>query len=129
MLLEQPEHTVTLCMYCEQEFPKVREMVRAAMAQHGGIEGKINYSHGYCLRHYMDVLNKYGTGTPEQKAAKVKEMQTDHRDAPDLRQHPELVAWYSRGIFTPEQMQAAQQQQQQSNQDLKERFQKLAGLS
>jgi hypothetical protein len=79
------------------------------------------FSDGYCTYHAKALYTFYQAG--EAPATSVPMLIEDTPEMEKIRQY------YMRGIFTYQQIQAAQQQQQQSNQDLKERFQKLAGLS
>ena len=89
------------------------------------MNGELVFSHGYCLRHYEDMLKQYGMDDEQMKTAldKVKDNQV-----PDLKQRPDLVNLWSKGIFTQEQLQSVQQHQQQVNESLIARFRTLAGI-
>jgi len=118
------QHIIPVCSYCEKEFPAVETSIRAAMKKYG-MNGELVFSHGYCLRHYEDMLKQYGMDDEQMKTAldKVKDNQV-----PDLKQRPDLVNLWSKGIFTQEQLQSVQQHQQQVNESLIARFRTLAGI-
>ena len=123
---------VSICAFCQKEYPEVDVQVNKADR-----EKKINFSHGYCSRHFYGELKK--AKIPDEAAAESVNRRKGQL-APDLAQHPELVKLYSQGIFTKVEAQKAQQQppqapaEQPANQSplqltpLKERLQKLAGI-
>lgn len=123
---------VTICAFCQKDYAAVNEQVIKADR-----EKKINFSHGYCARHFYEELKK--AKIPDEAAAESVSRRKGQL-APDLAQHPELVKLYSQGIFTKVEAQKSQQQppqapaEQPDNQPplqltpLKERFQKLAGI-
>ena len=117
------KHVIPVCSYCQKEYPTVDTAIRAAMKQHG-INGDLTFSHGYCVRHYTELMKQYGKNDDEIKAsmAKIKDQ------VPDLKERPDLVNLWSKGIFTQEQLQAVQHNQQQVNESLINRLRTLAGI-
>ena len=81
---------VKMCMMCQSEFPEVGAAVQRASKQ-------INFSHGVCIRHNIEVLKKRGKHSEEQLKQYASKLTGE---TPDLKQHPELVKAYSQGIFT-----------------------------
>ena len=121
--MPEPKHIIPICSYCEKEFPTVETTVRATMKKYGP-GGEISFNHGYCLRHYENVMKDAGYSDEMIKTnlanTKIK--------IPDLKQRPDLVNLWSKGIFTQEQLQSVQQNQQQVNESLITRFRTLAGI-
>lgn len=115
---------ISICSYCQKEFPAVDTAIKTAMKKYG-IGGDLTFSHGYCLRHYAEMLKQYGKNDEEIRAAleKVKD-----NKVPDLKKRPDLVNLWSKSIFTQEQLQSVQQNQQQVNESLIARFRTLAGI-
>lgn len=123
---------VSICAFCQQEYPDVNQQVKKA-----DLEKNINFSHGYCARHFYIELKK--AQIPD-KAAAESVTRRKGQLAPDLSQNPELVKLYSQGIFTKSEVQKMQQPPQQSSDQqpvaqsplklipLKERLQKLANI-
>jgi len=75
---------------CQAEFPEVGAAVQRASKQ-------IDFSHGVCIRHNIEVLKKRGKHSEEQLKQYASKLTGE---TPDLKQHPELVKAYSQGIFT-----------------------------
>jgi hypothetical protein len=121
--MPEPKHMIPVCSYCEEEFPAVKEAIRATMKKYG-MGGEISFSHGYCVRHYIDVMKQYGSSEEQIKTslAKVK------NQCPDLKQRPDLVNLWSKGIFTQEQLQNVQQGEQKVNEEFIGRLRTLAGI-
>ena len=94
---------VTVCAWCQKQFPEVNASVDAH-------KGEYKFSHGICKRHFLqEMIPVVGQEKAEMAAA------TKSEDL-DLQKHPELVKSYSQGNFLPQQ------------QGLKERLQKLANI-
>ena len=93
-ITEKPKFSI--CAWCQKQHPEVDKAVRAN-------QDKYNISHGICVRHYQEMMNRPLDLTKASTAL------------PDLNQHPELVQFYSQGNFFPQQQ-------------LKERLQKLANI-
>lgn len=93
------QQIISVCAYCQKEFPKVEKAIQAAQTKYG-ISGEIAFSHGYCTRHFGDLLRSYGT--PEQEVKKETDamMAAGENTVPDLRERPDLVTAWSNSDFT-----------------------------
>ena len=116
------EHIIPVCSYCQKEYPTVDAAIKASMKQHG-MNGQLKFSHGYCTRHYVEMMKQYKSD--EEIKASLANIKNQ---VPDLAERSDLVNLWSKGIFTPEQLQAVQQNQQQVNEGLINRLRTLAGI-
>lgn len=117
---------ISICGLCQLEYPKVDAQVKESEEQYSDY-GEIIFSHGYCLRHYEEILKKSGQSDEQIKIA-IQNAKNKGYGLPDLKERPDLVNLYSKGIFTQEQLHQVQQSQQQDNQKITERFKTLAGI-
>ena len=111
--IDQSKPFVSMCSYCQKEFPDVDKSVRDN-------QNRINFSHGICKRHSGEMLKQMGK-TPEQIQAFLAKMDGK---VPDLKERSDLKDLYSKGIFTKEDFAQAQQSQQK----LTERLKRLANI-
>lgn len=118
------KHIIPVCSYCLKDFPAVDTAIKAAMKKYG-VNGELVFSHGYCLRHYEEMLKQFGMDDEKIKASLEK---AKDNKVPDLKQRPDVVNLWSKSIFTQEQLQSVQQNQQQVNESLISRFRTLAGI-
>jgi len=110
--------SVVICTNCQKENPAVDSAVKSNAKN-------IRFNHGICQRHALETLSK--SGIPQDKIQSfINRMGSS--GAPDLKEHPELVKSYSKGLFTPQQIQQSNQDQQNKNNKITERFQVLAGI-
>lgn len=99
--------TVNICTLCEKEFEnQIGQQLKTAYKT---LKGKIDFSHGFCPRHAYENYTKiqdFGNGVkaPLMSPEKAKEVIQKYIKTapPDLKEHPELVKLYSKGIFTPD---------------------------
>ncbi len=87
-----------------------------------------NFSHGMCNPHYIQTYQQLPNMTPE-RLESIKEKLKHNNPIPCLLQDESLRHAYMKGLFTPEQISQATQAVKKSNQNLKERFKILAGIS
>jgi hypothetical protein len=85
------------------------------------------FSHGACNPHLYLMYQSIPGMTPE-RLESVKEKLKHNTPIPCLLQNEPLRHAFMKGLFTKEEIQKAQQSTQQSNQQLTERFKKLAGI-
>jgi len=109
---------VAICSYCQKETPAVDSAVKSNAKN-------IRFNHGICQRHALEMLKQMNIRGNEM-ASFVKKLEGS--GPPDLKENPELVKAYSKGLFTPEQIQQANQTQQNENNEMIERLQALAGI-
>ena len=109
---------VSICANCQKENPAVDSAVKSHSKD-------IKFSHGICKRHALEMLKQM-----DMRDDKISEFmkKLEGNGPPDLKENPELVKAYSKGLFTPEQIQQANQTQQTENNKLVERLQSLAGI-
>ena len=84
---------------------------------------EFSFSHGACNPHLYLTYQSIPGITPE-RLSSIKEKLKHNDPIPCLLQDEKLRHVYMRGLFTKEQI----QQTQQSNEQLTERFKKLAGI-
>lgn len=111
--------SINICAYCQKEFPSVDTAVKAH-------HHDMRFNHGMCIRHAIAMLksmNKDDNFIKSYIESKKTKM------VPDLKENPDLVKSYSKELFTPDQIQQAQQVQQTENNTITERFKKLAGIN
>jgi len=117
---------VRMCGYCEKEFPEVHaahvkladEMVKAGKkAEYAKI-----FTHGICLRHFAEMMRDMGYDDQKIQQKLVGKKPEDA--SPDLKQNPELIQLYSKGIFTKEQYDSVKK----ASGEITERLQVLAGI-
>lgn len=108
---------VAICSYCQKENPAVDSAVKSH-------EKDINFSHGICKRHTLEMLKQMNM--PEDKIQAF--MAKVGVSVSDLKENPELAKSYSKGIFTPQQIQQSGQGQKDENSQITERLQVLAGI-
>ena len=107
--------SIKICGFCQKEFTEVDDAVKAH-------HNDMRFNHGSCVRHatkWLRGLKKDDTFIKAYIESKKTSL------VPDLKENPNLVKAYSKGLFTPEQMQQAQQTE---NHQITERFKKLAGI-
>jgi len=86
------------------------------------------FSHGSCNLHSIQSYSQITGMTPE-RLASIREKLANNPDAIKcLLTDENLRHGYMRGLFTPELIKQAADSTQQSNQQLTERFKKLAGI-
>lgn len=115
---------VSICSICQKEHPAVDVAVRNTMRKLGIDNKELSFSHGYCLRHFVEVMRENGFAD-EDIQSRLKGLKGA---CPDLKEHPELVKLWSAGLFTKAQQAQAQQTQQAAEGALTERLKKLAGI-
>lgn len=115
---------ISMCRYCQNEYQTVDAAVKNAEVKYGK-NGPFVFSHGICPRHYAGMLKQMGMGDEEIQTR----LTSKENKCPDLKARPDLVQYWSKGIFTKDQLQQAQQAQQTENNVMTERFKKLAGIS
>ena len=133
---------VAVCAYCQ----KINDESMRAFAQ--GIDQKVkdemkevnaqiqkpenkekhSFSHGTCRDHAIQNIKTIPGMTPERIHSFIEKMNQSPNQTPCLLKDEALRHAYMRGLFTKEEIQQAQQSTQQSNQQLTERFKKLAGI-
>lgn len=113
---------IRICANCQKEFPEVDSAVKGSL-------DRINFSHGVCERHSMEMLKQMGKDDSEIQLIlqRMRERRGSNPPVPDLKEHPEIVKQYSQGIFTPEDYKKAQSPIS-SETTLKEFFLKRSGL-
>lgn len=126
------KNPVKVCAWClkEPRFVKVEEKIKE-LGRRMHAEGRIKefaeiFTHGVCARHTEQTMREDGSFNEDIIRRMVEKAKID--GSYDLAEHPELVNLYSQGIFTPEQIQAHQQQSQTELNELKARLRKLAGI-
>src|SRR6185369_1324210 len=93
---------VKVCALCQKEFPEINNAIVKAEK-----EKVINFSHGYCRRHFEFMLSQILNMHDEKKKASMAKLSKSD-PPPDLKEHPNIVSMYSKGIFTPEQYELSQ---------------------
>lgn len=93
---------INICGYCQSEYPSVDRQVKIKREA-----GTLNFSHSACKRHATAQLRTAGI-SPEQIEASFAKRTSAM--PPDLKEHPTLVKAYSRGIFTPQELESWKQQ-------------------
>jgi len=114
---------ISVCSYCQKEYPEVDAAIKAAQVKYGR-NGDFSFSHGVCPRHFVDMLKQMGLSDEEIQSKSSKE-----NKCPDLKEHPDLVQYWSKGIFTKDQLQESKQKQKSEDDAFIARFKKLAGIS
>lgn len=115
---------IKICQSCALEFHEVGAAIRHAMREYG-VNGKIRFSHGYCLRHFEKLMKSYGMPDEDIRASLLR-----NKDSIvfDLEKHPDVMELYSKGIFTTEQLRNYLLSLKKSNDQITERFKTLAGI-
>lgn len=94
--MEKP--TVMICGYCQKQFPAVDAQVFAH-------KDEINFSHGLCGRHSLEMFKQLPSATPEKVAAKIAQLEANKAKlVPDLAERTDLQTMYAQGVFTEEQL-------------------------
>jgi len=133
---------VPVCAYCQginnenmKEFAqgidqKVKDEMKVVDAQIQKPESKEKHSftHGTCREHSIQNIKTMPGMTPERLQSFISKLDASSNKTPCLLKNEPLRHAFMRGLFTPEEIQQAQQSTQQSNQQLTERFKKLAGI-
>ena len=115
---------VRICGQCQHEFNLTAQVQKANKEQ------GIGFTHGVCIRHVVEFY-KGAEFTDEQIKNAVEKMKADKQPpTPDLKEHPELVKNYEKGIFTPEQLQQSKHpaepvQPTQAAESLQEKWKRL----
>lgn len=99
---------VNICAQCQMEFGILPQVQKASK------ELGISFSHGMCPRHvgtyWKDLQKHVPELTDDEIQGKVKRAEQDPVSSKlDLSKNHELLDNYKKGIFTPEQLQQAQQ--------------------
>ena len=124
--MDKLSNVVRMCGYCEKEFPEVhaahvklsQDMDKAGKA----VEYRKIFTHGICLRHYGEMLKSMGYD--DEKIKQTLSGKKPEDASPDLKQNPDLLQLYSKGIFTKDQYDDLKK----ANGQLTERMQVLAGI-
>ena len=82
----------------------------------------VAFGDGYCNYHSVAMYKSYGMDTANLPKSDIPCLVENTTEAENLRKN------YMNGIFTEDMAKQASQQVQQSNQQLTERFKKLAGI-
>jgi hypothetical protein len=129
---------VQICAYCQQinapnmvEFShgidqKVKDEMKIVDAQIQKPENKQKYSftHGTCKPHHIQNIQSIPNITPEKAKIFIDKINASPDTTPCLIQNDALRHAFMKGLFTIEDMQRVKQ----SNQQITERFKKLAGI-
>ncbi len=128
---------ISICATCQkinnpgmEEFGKgidqsVKDEMKDVDAQVKANKDKFSFSHGVCQPHMIQTLKTIPGMTEE----RIKSMiDKSENSVPCLLTNAPIRHAYMKGLFTPEQIQQAAQAQQQAQQNLKEYFQKMAGI-
>jgi len=109
---------------------KVKDEMKVVNAQIQKPESKEHhsFSHGTCLDHAIQNFKTIPGITPERLNAFIEKLKQSSNPTPCLLKDDALRHAFMKGLFTKEEIQKAQQSTQQSNQQLTERFKKLAGI-
>jgi len=89
---------------------------------------QFTFSHGLCGPHLLQSYSEISGITPERMASIKTKIENNPDTIPCLITNKELRHGYMKGLFTPEMIKQAAHSTQQSNQQLTERFKKLAGI-
>ena len=133
---------VPVCAYCQKindenmrAFAqgidqKVKDEMKVVNAQIQKPENKEkhSFSHGTCQDHAIQNMKTIPGMTPERLDSFIQKMKQSPNQTPCLLKDEALRHAFMKGLFTKEEIQQAHQSTQQSNQQLTERFKKLAGI-
>lgn len=136
--LVKPE--VRICSWCQQinspQFAlyainidqKVKDEMKVVDEQVRAHDEKdFSFSHGICLPHLIQMYKKQPKMTDEKLKLAIHQSKTQKGGPiPCLLTNDSLRHAYMRGLFTPELIQQAAQYQE--NEEIIERFKKLAGI-
>jgi len=105
--------------------PKIKkemELVKEKVDQERKTHEHVLFNDSYCFPHAIAMYNSNGMDTSTLRKNDIPCLIQDTPEAENLRQN------YMRGIFTQDMATQANQTTQQSNNQLTERFKKLAGI-
>ncbi len=105
----------------KDELQQVNKQIKAHSNQ-------FEFSHGSCEIHTLQSYSKIEGMTPERMASVKEKLSKNPDKIQCLLTDKALRHGYMRGLFTPEQIKQAAHATQQSNEQLTERFRKLAGI-
>jgi hypothetical protein len=101
---------VSICAWCQTQFPKVDAAVKVENKL-----GRVLFSHSICPRHFTEMYKSVPGMTAEKIKQSLDKSAREGKVVADLSQTPELLASYEQGNFLPQTT-------------LKERLQKLANI-